>query len=70
MRPQRTPRWKRLESEGVAFAPEMGVRLPNPLAFTDYVHLQLHARATLSITAAYTVEHEVLQLRDCDREGA
>jgi len=49
---------KRLEEERVRFGPE--IRLLKPLAFTDYVRLELGARATLSDSGTITEESSIL----------
>jgi len=49
---------KRIEAEGVVFPPE--VQLHKPLALSDYVYLQLHARASLSDSGTITEESSIL----------
>jgi len=52
---------KRIDSEGIAF-PEK-VRLMKPLGFSDYVHLMMAARATLSDSGTITEESSILNFR-------
>jgi UDP-N-acetylglucosamine 2-epimerase (non-hydrolysing) len=52
---------KRIDSEGLAF-PE-GIRLMKPLGFSDYVHLMMAARATLSDSGTITEESSILNFR-------
>lgn len=50
---------QRIESESVTF-PEQ-IRLMKPLGFSDYVHLMMHARGTLSDSGTITEESSILQ---------
>jgi UDP-N-acetylglucosamine 2-epimerase (non-hydrolysing) len=49
---------KRVEGTGATFHPH--VRLMNPLGFTDFVSLELQARATLSDSGTITEESSIL----------
>lgn len=49
---------KRMDADGVALRPE--VRLLKPLGFSDYVHLELNAKATLSDSGTITEESSIL----------
>jgi UDP-N-acetyl-L-fucosamine synthase len=49
---------KRIEAAGAAFGPE--VELLKPLGFCDYVHLMMHAQATLSDSGTITEESAIL----------
>jgi len=50
---------QRIDSESVKF-PER-IRLMKPMGFSDYVHLMMHARATLSDSGTITEESSILQ---------
>jgi UDP-N-acetylglucosamine 2-epimerase (non-hydrolysing) len=52
---------KRIDSEGVIF-PEK-IRLMKPMGFSDYVHLMMAARATLSDSGTITEEASILNFR-------
>jgi len=52
---------KRIDSEGIVF-PEK-VRLMKPMGFSDYVHLMMLARATLSDSGTITEESSILNFR-------
>lgn len=49
---------KRVEATGAKFEPE--IRLLRPMGFSDYNHLQLHARAVLSDSGTITEEASIL----------
>ena len=52
---------KRIDSEGITF-PEK-VRLMKPMSFSDYVHLMMEGRATLSDSGTITEESSILNFR-------
>ena len=49
---------RRIDSEGATFRPE--IRLMKPLGFSDYVHLMMASRATLSDSGTITEESSIL----------
>lgn len=49
---------KKLEARGIELHP--GVKLMKPLGLCDYVHLQMHAKATLSDSGTITEESSIL----------
>ena len=52
---------KRIDSEGVIFPDK--IRLMKPMGFSDYVHLMMAARATLSDSGTITEEASILNFR-------
>jgi UDP-N-acetylglucosamine 2-epimerase (non-hydrolysing) len=52
---------KRIEAEGARFS--TFIRLMKPMGLTDYVHLMMKARATLSDSGTITEESSILNLR-------
>ncbi len=52
---------KRIDAEGVSFSEK--IRLMKPLGFSDYVHLMMKARATLSDSGTITEESSILNFR-------
>lgn len=52
---------KRIDAEGVTFSEN--IRLVKALGFTDYVHLMMKARATLSDSGTITEESSILNFR-------
>jgi UDP-N-acetylglucosamine 2-epimerase len=59
---------KRIDSEGITF-PER-VRLMKPMGFSDYVHLMMASRATLSDSGTITEESSILNFRALNIRGA
>ncbi len=51
----------RIESEGVTFSGR--IRLEKPMGLSDYVHLMMNARATLSDSGTITEESSILNFR-------
>lgn len=52
---------KRIDAEGVSFS--ANIRLLRPMGLTDYVHLMMKARATLSDSGTITEESSILNFR-------
>lgn len=52
---------KRIDAMGASFGPE--IRLMKPLGFSDYINLQMGARAVLSDSGTITEEASILDLR-------
>ncbi len=52
---------KRIEAEGVSFSEK--IRLVKAMGFSDYVHLMMKARATLSDSGTITEESSILNFR-------
>jgi UDP-N-acetylglucosamine 2-epimerase (non-hydrolysing) len=52
---------KRIDSEGITFSEK--VRLMKPMGFSDYVHLMMFGRATLSDSGTITEESSILNFR-------
>src|SRR6202041_1562195 len=52
---------KRINAEGVSFS--KSIRLMTPLGLSDYVHLMMKARATLSDSGTITEESSILNFR-------
>ena len=53
--------WKRIEKEKVEFSKK--IRLLKPFSFTDYVNLQINAKAVLSDSGTVSEESSILGLR-------
>ena len=52
---------KRIDAEGVTFSEN--IRLVKPMGLSDYVHLMMKARATLSDSGTITEESSILNFR-------